>query len=167
MQNKPVQAVNQNERFNNYPMENSVAQKLQYGKTTSCQDTEKLNIAFRTKLQLEQARFQRRNFELEVQMRKLETKHQLLQEEREHERKAYETALEDDNFCFQSTIPRDKSSFNWNVKKRDVSVSSGKIDKLLSTNRSTAHIETTAEVKRRSHFSRFRNSRDHSSGVEH
>ena len=45
-------------------------------------------------MQLEQARFERRRLELERQMKELETKHNLLEEERELERKVKRTALE-------------------------------------------------------------------------
>ena len=46
----------------------------------------KVDIEFKTKMQLEQARFERRKLEMEMQMKELETKHHLLEEERELER---------------------------------------------------------------------------------
>ena len=52
-------------------------------------------------------------------MKKLETRHQLLEEERELERKVKRTALENDDARSQSTGARDNSHFNWTPKKRD------------------------------------------------
>ena len=57
----------------------------------------KFDIDLKTKLPLEQARFERRKLELEMQMKELETKHQLPEEEREVERKVKRTALENDD----------------------------------------------------------------------
>ena len=48
---------------------------------------EKFDMNYETKMRLEQARFERRRLELEIQIKELETKHQLLEEERELERK--------------------------------------------------------------------------------
>ena len=81
----------------------------------------KFDIEFETKKRLEQAQFERRRLELEMQMKELETKHQLLEEERELERKVKRTALENDDARSQSTSARDKSPFNWTPEKRDVS----------------------------------------------
>ena len=117
-------------------------------------------------MQLEQARFERRRLELEMQMKELETKHQLLEEERELERKVKRTALENDDARSQSTSARDKSPFNWTPKKRDVSDWASRIDNLLTPDRSTARFEATPEVKRSSHFSKYRSSRDRSLSVE-
>ena len=80
----------------------------------------KFDIEFETKMRLEQARFERRRLELEMQMKELETKHQLLEEERELERKVKRTALENDDARSQSTGARDKSPFNWTPRKRDL-----------------------------------------------
>ena len=83
---------------------------------------------------------------MEMQMKELETKHQLLEEERELERKVKRTALENGDARFQSTGARDKSPFNWALKKRDVSDWASRIDNLLTPERSTARFEATPEV---------------------
>ena len=67
------------------------------------------------------ARFDRRSLELEMHMKEMETKHQLLEGVRELECKVKRPALENDDVCSQSTSARDKSSFNWTPSKRDVS----------------------------------------------
>ena len=72
----------------------------------------RFDIEFETKTRLEQARFERRRLELEMQMKKLETKNQLLEEERELECKV-KKALENDDVRSQSTSARDKQPFNW------------------------------------------------------
>ena len=100
-----------------------------------------------------------------MQMKELETKHQLLEEEHGLERKVKRTALENDA-CSQSTRAGDKSPLNWTPKKKDVSDWASRIESLLRPERSTARFETTAEVNRQSHFSRYRSSRDRSSSVE-
>ena len=119
-QNNATQAVNDSESNNNYPTDNPVAQTVQNGATASGQETEnvsetssakqrreermkKFDIEFETKTRLEQARFERRRLELEMQMKELETKHQLLEEERELERKVKRTALENNDARSQST----------------------------------------------------------------
>ena len=182
-QSNTAQAVNDSESNNNYQTDNPVAQTVQNGATASGQETEnvsetssakqrreermkKFDIEFETKMRLEQARFERRKLELEMQMKELETKHQLLEEERELERKVKRTALENDDARSQSTGARDKSPFNWTPKKRDVSDWASRIDNLLTPDRSTARFEVTPEVNRQSHFSRYRSSRDRSSSVE-
>ena len=86
-------------------------------------------------MRLEQARFERRRLELEMQMIELETKYQLLEEERELERKVKRTALENDDALSQSTGARDKSPFNWTPKKRDVSEWASRIDNFLTPER--------------------------------
>ena len=63
----------------------------------------KFNAEFKTKMRLEQARFERRRLKLEMQMTELETKHLLLEEERELERKMKRTALENNDARSQST----------------------------------------------------------------
>ena len=45
----------------------------------------KIDIEFKSKMRLEQERFEWRRLELENKMKKLKTKHQLLEEERELE----------------------------------------------------------------------------------
>ena len=182
-QSNATQAKNDSESNNNYPTNNPVAQTVQNGATASGQETEnvserssakqrreermkKFDIGFETKIRLEQARFERRKLELEKQMKKLETKHQLLEEERELERKVKRTALENDDARSQSTSDRDKSPFNRAPKNRDVSDWANSIDNLLTPERSTARFEVTPEVNRYSHFSRHRNSRDRSSSVK-
>ena len=119
-QSKVTQTVNDNESNKNYPTDNPVAQTVQNGATASGHETEKVSetssakqrreermkkfgIEFETKMRLEQARFERRRLELEMQMKELETKHQLLEEERELEGKVKRTALENDDTRSQST----------------------------------------------------------------
>ena len=182
-QSSATQAVNDSQSYNNYPTENPVAQTVQNGATASGQETEnvsetssakqrreervkKFDIEFETNIRLEQARFERRKLELEMQMKELETKHQLLEEERELERRVKRTALENDDVRSQSTSALDKSPFNWTPKKRDVSDWASKIDNLITPERSTARYEATPEVNRPSHFSRYRSSRDRFSSVE-
>ena len=126
----------------------------------------KFDIEFKTKMRLEQARFERRRLELEMQMKELETKHQLVEEERELERKVKRTALENDDARSQSTSARDKSPFNWTAKKRDVSDWASRIDNLLTPERSTARFEATPELNWYRHFSRYRSSPDRSSSAE-
>ena len=181
--NNATQTVNDSESHNNYPTDSPVAQIVQNGATASGQETEnvsetssakqsreermkKFDIEFETKMRLEQARFERRRLELEMQMKELEAKHQLLEEERELERKVKRTALENDDARSQSTGARHKSPFNWTPRKRDVSDWASRIDNLLTPDRSTARFEVTPEVNRQSHFSRYRSSRDRSSSVE-
>ena len=182
-QSNATQAVSDNESYNNNPTDNSVAQTVQNGATARGQETEnvletssakqrreermkKLDIEFETKMRLEQARFERWRLELEMQMKELETKHQLLEEERELERKVKRTALENDDGRSQSTGAKDKSPFNWTPKKRDFSNWASRIDNLLTPERTTARFEVTPEVNRHSYFSRYRSSRDRSSSVE-
>ena len=182
-QSNASQAVNNSESNNNYPTDTPVAQTVQNGAAASGQETEsvpetssakqrreermkKLDVEFETKMRLEKARFERRRLELETQMKELETKYQLPEEERELERKVKRTALENDNARSQSTGARDKSPFKWTPKKRDVQDWAIRIDNLLTPERTTARFEVTPEVNRHSHFSRYRNSRDLSSSVE-
>ena len=145
-------AVNDSGGKKNYPTNNPVAQTVQKRATASRQDTEnvseissakqrreermkKFNIKFETKMLLEQARFERRKLELEMQMKELETKQHLLEEERELERKVKRTALENDDVRSQSISGRDKSHFIWTPKKRDVSDRASRIDNLLTLDR--------------------------------
>ena len=182
-QSNTAQAVNDSKSNNNYPTDNPVAQTVQNGATASGQDKEnvsetssakqrreermkKFDIDFETMMRLEKARFEWRKIELEMQMKELETKHQLLEDERELERKVKRTALENDDARSQSNGARDKSPFNWTPKKRDVSDWASRIDNLLTPERSTARFEVTPEVNRHSHFSQYRSSRDRSSNVE-
>ena len=134
-QSNATQAVNDSKSNNNYPTDNAVTQTVQKGATASGQDQEnvsetssakqrreermqKLDIEFDTKMRLEQAGFEQRKLELEMQMKELETKHQLMEEEREQELKVIRTALEnDDDARSQSTDALDKSTFNWTPKK--------------------------------------------------
>ena len=173
-QSKAIQTVNDSDINNNYPTDNPVAQTVQNEATASGQQTEnvsesssakrrreerikKFDIEFKTKMRLKEARFERRRLELEMQMKELETKHQLLEEERELERKVKRTALENDDGRSQSTAARDKFPFNWTAKKRDVSDWASRIDNLLTPERSTARFEVTHEISSHSHFSRYRN----------
>ena len=172
-QNNATRAVNDSESHNNYPTDSPVAQAVQNGATASGQETEnvsetssakqrreermkKFDIEFETKMRLEQARFERRRLELEMQMKELETKHQLLEEELELERKVKRTALENDDARSQSTGARDKSPINWTANKRDVSDWASRIDNLLTPERPTDRFEATPELNRYSHFSRYR-----------
>ena len=137
-QSNTIQAVNDSESNNNYQTDNPVAQTALNGATASGQEAENVpetfsakqrreermkifDIEFKTKMRLDQARFERRRLELEMPMKELENKHQLLEEERELERKVKRTALENDDARSQSTSARDKSPFNRTPKKRDVS----------------------------------------------
>ena len=175
--------MNDSESNNNYPTDNLVAQTVQNGATESGQGTEnasetssskqrceerkkKFDIAFKTKMRLEQARFERRRLELKMQKKELETKHQLLEEEREQERKRKRTALDNDDVRSQSTSARDQSPFNWTPKTRNVSEWASRIDNFLTTERSTARFEAITQVNRHSHFSRYRSSQDRYSSVE-
>ena len=170
-QSNATQEVNDSDGNKKYPTDNPVAQTLQNGGTASGQETENVSetssakqrrearmknfdIDFETKKQLDQARFEWRKLELEMQMKELETKHQLLEEERELERKVKRTALENDDGRSQLTGARDKSTFNWTPTKRDDWAS--RIDNLVTQERSTARFEVTPEVNRYSHFSQYR-----------
>ena len=172
--NNANQAVNDSESNTNYPTDNPLAQTMQNEATSSGQENvsetssakqrqekrmKKFDIKFETKMRLEQARFEQRRLELEMQMEELEIKHQLLEEERELECKVKRTALENDDARSQSTGARDKPPFNWTPKKRDVSDWANRIDDLLTPERLTARFEVTPEVNRHSHFSRYRSSR--------
>ena len=103
-QSHTTQAVNDSEGKNNYPTDNPLAQTIQNGATASGQETEnvsesssaeqrreermkKFDIEFKTKMRLEHVGFEKRKLEQEMQMKELESKHQLLEEERELERK--------------------------------------------------------------------------------
>ena len=126
----------------------------------------KFDIEFKTKMQLEQERFKRRRLKLEMQMKELEAKYQLLEEERELERKVKRTSLENKDVRSQSTSARDKSPFYRTPKKRDVSDWPSRIDHLLTPGRSTARFEATPEVNRYSRFSRYGCSQDRSSSAQ-
>ena len=103
----------------------------------------KFDIVFETKRRLEQARFECRRLELEMQMKKLETKHQLLKEELELERKVKRTDLENNDVRSRATTARDKSPSNSNPKNRDVSDRVSRIYNLLTSDRSTTRFELT------------------------
>ena len=117
-------------------------------------------------MRLEQARFERRRLKLEMQMKELETKHRLLEDEHELERKVKRTALENDDVHSQSTSAQDKSPSNWTSKKKDVSDWASRIDKLLTPYGSAARFEVIPEVNRHSHFTQYPSSQDHYSSVE-
>ena len=85
-QSNTTQAATDSGSNNNYPTDNPDAQTMQNGATASGQDTKnvsetssakqkreermkKFDIEFETKMQLEQARFEWRNLELEMQMK--------------------------------------------------------------------------------------------------
>ena len=78
----------------------------------------KIDIEFKTMMRLEQARFERRNLELEMKMKEMDTKRELLEEEHELELKVKITALENDDVSSLSTSARDKSPFNETSKKK-------------------------------------------------
>ena len=103
-------------------------------------------------MQLEQTRFEWRKLELGMQMEEPETKHHLLEVERELDSKVKRKLLENDDVRSQSTSARDKLPFNWNPKKRDVSDLAIRIDNLLLPDRSTARFKAITDVNRRSHF---------------
>ena len=168
------QAVNESESTNNYPTDNSATQTLQNGTVANDPNTEnifetssakqrreermeKFDIKFETQLRLEQARFERRKLKLEMQMKELETKHQLLEQERELERKVKRTALENDDARSQSTGARDKSPFNWTPRRGDVSDWASRIDPLLTPSSARARFHATPELNRQSQFSRYQN----------
>ena len=157
---------------------------MQNGTTAGGQDTEnvsetssfkqgreermkKFDIEFETKTRLEQARFERRKLQLEMQMTELETKHHLLEEEPELDRKAKRTLLENEDIRSQSTGAQDKSPLNWTPRKRDVSSFTSRIESLLTPDGSTACLEATTELNSHSHFSQYGSARDRSSSVEH
>ena len=54
-------------------------------------------------MRLKKAQFERKNLELEKQKKELETRHHLLEEEREPERKVKRRALHNGDFSSQST----------------------------------------------------------------
>ena len=163
-------AVNDSEGHNSYPTDNPFAETVQNGATAIGQKTEnvsetfsakqmreermkKFDIEFKSKMRIEQARFERRRLELEMKMKELETKHELLEAERELERKVKRTALENDDARSQSTGAREKSPLNGTPKNRDVSDCASRIDNLLTPERSTARFEVNLEVNMYSHFS--------------
>ena len=175
-QSSTTQAMNESESNNSNPTDNLVDQTMLNGATASDQDTEnvsetsspkqkreermkKFDIVSETKRRLEQARFERRRLELEMKMKKLETKHQLLKEELELERKVKRTDLENNDVRSRATSARDKSPSNSTPKKRDVSDRASRIYKLLTSDRSTTRFELTPNGNRHSHFSRYRSSR--------
>ena len=99
-QSNATQAVNNNESKNKYPTDNPIAQTVQNGATASGQGTENVletssakqrreermknfDIELESKMRLEKARFEQRRSDLEMQIKELETKHSLLEEERE------------------------------------------------------------------------------------
>ena len=168
-QNNAPQAVNDSGSNSNYSTDNQVAQTVVNGATARGQETEnvsetssanqrreermkKFDIKFETKMRLEQKRFERRKLELEMQMKELETNHQLLKEQCELERKVKRTALENEDVRSQSTSARDKSPFNWTPRTREVSDWAGMIDNLLTPDRSAASFEVTPERNRPSRF---------------
>ena len=99
-------------------------------------------------------------------MKKLETKHQVLEEKRQMESKVQTTLVENDDNRSQSTSVLDKSTLNWTPWKRDVSNRAKGIYNLLTPNQSTPYFQGTPGFIRYSHFSRYRNSLHRSSSVE-
>ena len=173
-QSNTSQAVNESESNNNYPTDNSATQTLQNDTIANDQNTEnisetssakqrreermkKFDTEFGTQFRLEQARFKQRKLELEMQMKELETKHQLLEQERELERKVKRTALENDDARSQSTGARDKSPFKWTPRTGDVSDWASRIDTPLTPSSARARCDATPELNRQSQFSRYRN----------
>ena len=176
-QSNATQSVNDSESNNNYLTDNAKWAAVSGQDTENLSETssakqrreermKKYDMEIETKMQLEQAQFERRRLELEKQMNELETKHQLLEEERELEHKVRRILLEKDDVSSQSTSARDKPPFNRTRKKRDVSDWDSRTDHLLTPDRSTAQFEANPEVNKHSHFSRYRSSRDRSSNIE-
>ena len=148
-QSNTAQAVNNSESNNNYPTDNPVAQTVQNGATASGQETEnvsetssakqrreermkKFDVEFKTKMRLEQARFKWRSLELEIQMKELETKHHLLEEERELERKMKRTVIENNDARSQSTGAPRQITLQLDHKKREVSDVASRIYNLIT-----------------------------------
>ena len=109
-ESNPTKALNKNKSNSNYPTIFSVAQKVENGAIASGYDTENVSetssakqrreegmknfdFEFKTKLRLKQARFERRKLELEMQTKKLKSMHQLLEKQRELERKVKRSSL--------------------------------------------------------------------------
>ena len=92
-------------------------------------------------MQLVQAKYERTELELELKMKKLEAKHQLLEEEPELERKMNRAAIEND--YVRSNSAHDRSLFNRTPKKTDVSDGASIIDNLLTLYRSTPRFAAT------------------------
>ena len=107
-QSNASQALNDSANKNIYSTGISAAQTVRKEKTLSSQDTDnifkksstkygrdermkKFYIEFEFKLRLEQELFERRKLELGMQMKELETKHHIFEEERELERKVETT----------------------------------------------------------------------------
>ena len=128
-QSTATQELNDNKSNSNYPTDNPVAHTVQNEATASGQETEnisetssakqrreervkKFDIEFKNKMRLEHARFERRKLEVVMQMKELETKRYLLEEELELELKVKRKTLENDDVCSQSASACDKSSFN-------------------------------------------------------
>ena len=89
-----IQAVKKEKNKGNYPTVNSIVQMVQNGapasgyqksfeKISAKQRREermiKFDIFVKAKMRLEQARFEQRNLELELRMKKRETKHPLVE----------------------------------------------------------------------------------------
>ena len=72
----------------------------------------KNDIEFEAKLRLDLALFERKKIELQTQVKELEKKHPLLEEESELDPKMTRICLENDDVHFQSSSIRDKLTFN-------------------------------------------------------
>ena len=182
-QSKPSQAVSDSKGKNNYPTDLSVDQTLQNGATASTQDIEnasetssamqrreermkKINVEIKTKMRLEQERFECGKLELEMQMKELATKYHLLEEERDLERKMRGTGLEIEDVRSPNQLLLETICPSTGTKKRDVSDSASRIENLLIADRSTARFKATPHVNRHSHSTRYRSSQDRFSSVE-
>ena len=80
-----------------------------------------------------------------MQVKKRKTTHQLKDEELKLSAKWRENSLENDDVRSQSISARDKSAFNWIMKKKCL------------RDRSTADFELTDELNTHGHFSQNRN----------
>ena len=105
------------------------------------------NLKTKTKIQLEQPRFEGRKLEPELQMEELKTKHHLLEEQRELERKVKRIALKSEDVRSQSTNAPEKSCLNSISQKRDVTDWVSRIDNPLTPDRSTARFALKQPLK--------------------
>ena len=121
---------------------------------------------FETKLQIERLQFDRKNLELEMQMKELEMQHQLWDKERDLESQLQKTALEKDDLRSQSTKARDKSPFNWTPKGKDVSEWANSMNDTRAPIRTGARFDVSPERNEHRHYPWYSNSRKRSASVE-
>ena len=123
-------------------------------------------VEFKTKLQIEQAQFDRNRMELEMQMKELEMQHQLREKERDLERQLQRTALEKDDLRSQSTKALDKSPFSWTPKGRDVLEWANSMNNTRTPIRPRARFDVSPERNKHRHYPGYPNSRKCSASVE-